>query len=160
MSWRLVRCRGAGCAAVLLSRPALLHFDQGSVNSLAIDLAMACFTCNFCRVQRPVNTRSWMRSQVASITQNDSPVVGNYNACRQCSPSCWVDPPLPEGGPPPNICIICREVRAVNRQHWMPSQMKSIWALRTSVTTNHNCCRSCDPSCWVFIFGKRIWLRK
>ena len=91
------------CAAVLLSRPALLHFDQGSVNSLAFDLAMACFTCNFCRVQRPVNTRSWMRSQVASITQNDSPVVGNYNACRQCSPSCWVDPPLPEGVSPPNM---------------------------------------------------------
>ena len=92
-----------------------------------------------------------MRSQVASITQNDSPVVGNYNACRQCSPSCWVDPHLPEGVSPPNICIICREVRAVNRQHWMPSQMKSIWALRTSVTMDHNCCRSCDPSCWVFI---------
>ena len=95
-----------------------------------------------------------MRSQVTSIILNDSSVVGNYNACRQCSSNCWVDPPLPEGVPPPNICIICREVRAVNRQYWTPSQMKSIWALRTSVTTNHNCCRSCDPSCWVFILGK------
>ena len=95
-----------------------------------------------------------MKSQVTSIILNDSSVVGYYNACRHCSSDCWVDPPIPDGVPPPNTCIICREVRAVNRQYWTPSQMKSIWALRTSVTTNHNCCRSCDPSCWVSILGK------
>ena len=114
---------------------------------------MAYFTCNVCRIDRPVSTRNWLKSQVTSITLNDSFVVGFYNACRYCSPDCWVDPPIPDGAPPPNTCIICREVRAATRQYWTPSQMKSIWALGTSVTTNHNCCRTCDPSCWVSTLG-------
>ena len=114
---------------------------------------MAYFTCNVCRIDRPVSTRNWMKSQVTSIILNDSSVVGFYNACRYCSPDCWVDPPIPDGAPPPNTCIICREVRAATRQYWTPSQMKSIWALGTSVTTNHNCCRTCDPSCWVPTLG-------
>ena len=115
---------------------------------------MAFFPCNFCGVQRPVHTRSWMRSQVDNIIQNGSPVVGFYNSCRQCSPCCWIDPPLPEGASPPNLCIVCREIREVHRQHWMPSQIRSIWSLHTSVTDEYNCCRSCDPACWVPILGR------
>ena len=115
---------------------------------------MVFFPCNFCGVQRPVHTRSWMRSQVDNIIQNGSPVVGFYNSCRQCSPCCWIDPPLPEGASPPNLCIVCREIREVHRQHWMPSQIRSIWSLHTSVTDEYNCCRSCDPACWVPILGR------
>ena len=115
---------------------------------------MAFFPCNVCGVQRPVHKKSWMRSQVDNITQNGSPVVGFYNCCRQCSPCCWIDPPLPEGASPPNLCIVCREIREVHRQHWMPSQMRSIWSLHTSVTDEYNCCRSCDPACWVPIWGR------
>ena len=110
---------------------------------------MAYFTCNVCRIDRPVSTRNWMKSQVTSITLNESSVVGFYNACRYCSPDCWVDPPIPAGAPHPNTCIICLEVRASSRHYWIPFQLKSIWSLGTSVTTNHNCCRICDPSCWV-----------
>ena len=76
-------------------------------------------------------------------------VVGYYNSCRYCSRDCWVDPPVPDGALQPYACTICLEVRAPSRLYWTPSQLKSIRYLGTSVTTNHNCCRICDPSCWV-----------
>ena len=114
-------------------------------------IAMALFLCSFCGVQRPVHTSSWMKSQVDNILRNGSSEVGFYNSCRQCSPCCWVDPPLPVGVSPPNLCIVCCETLELQRNHWIPSQIRSIWSLHTSVTDRYNCCRSCNPGCWVSI---------
>ena len=110
---------------------------------------MAYYTCDVCKIERPVSTLNWMQSQVTSITLFGTAVIGFYNACRYCSRDCWVDPPLPVGAFHPYACTICLVVRAPSRLYWTPSQLKSIRSFGTSVTAHHNCCRMCDSLCWV-----------
>ena len=117
--------------------------------------AMMNCLCHNCGVQRPVQLKFWMPSQIKSIMQSGSPATSSFNCCRLCSPECWVEVPLPKGALAANLCIICREIRPGHRQYWMPSQVKSIWYLGSSVTSEYNCCRLCNPDCWTPIVGPR-----
>ena len=118
------------------------HF--GSLN------AMNCL-CPTCGVERPVHLKFWMPSQIRSIWRSGSSTTSSFNCCRVCSPDCWVEDPLHPGVLAANLCIICGILRPGHRQYWMPSQVRSIWFLGSSVTSEFNCCRLCDPSCWTSV---------
>ena len=117
---------------------------------------MAYHFCAVCNIERPVTTRNWMQSQVSSIDLFGTAVVGSYNACRYCSRECWVDPRTPDGELHPYACSLCLVIRPPSRLYWTPSQLKSIRSGGTSVTAHHNCCRVCDPFCWVSNSGSEV----
>ena len=109
--------------------------------------------CQICGVQRLVHHKFWIPSQIRSILQSGTSITNAFNCCRLCSPECWAEPPLPHGALAANTCLICREQRPGHRQCWMPSQVRSIWHLGSSVTSEFNCCRLCNPNCWTPIVG-------
>ena len=109
--------------------------------------------CHICGVQRPVHLKFWMPSQIRSIWQSGSSTTNVFNCCRLCSPECCVEAPLPNGALAANSCLICGKLRPGHRQYWMPSQAKSTWHLGSSVTSEFNCCRLCNPNCWSPIVG-------
>ena len=109
--------------------------------------------CQICGVQRPVHYKFWMPSQIRSIWRSGTSITNAFNCCRLCSSECWVEPPPPHGAPAANTCFICGEQRPGHRQYWMPSQVRSIWHYGSSVTSEFNCCRLCNPSCWTPIAG-------
>ena len=113
---------------------------------------MACL-CQICGEQRPAHHKFWMPSQIRSIWQTGTSTTNTFNRCRVCNPECWVDLPLPHGAHTANTCLICGEQRPGHRQYWMPSQVRSIWHLGSSVTSEFNCCRLCNPNCWTPIAG-------
>ena len=117
---------------------------------------MAYHSCAVCNIERPVTTRSWTQAQVISIDRFGTAVVGPYNACRFCSRDGWVDPPTPDGELHPYACTVCLVIRPHSRRYWTPSQLKSICSSGTSVTAHHNCCRVCDPSCWIAYSGAEV----